>query len=147
MIAGHEIPREIHGRLMQLRLLPGRLEISQHEAAERLDLGIPQLQALRDAVGWKDGARVRRELPGYLDSCLFPAKEAVRFPVDWYATYLGDIEDTELLLRGKAKYVGKVLELGDLINWHAYDYPVRRVVFRAAVPGTSADLGLPDHQA
>ena len=114
---------EIRERLLRLRFLPTRPELSDREVAARLDSGQPHLQAARESAARGGAAALRRALAEHLDACVLSDARDVRFPADWYDARSGDVQDAEAILRGRIAFVGKVLDVGARIDWHAWDYP------------------------
>jgi len=113
---------EIRERLLRLRFLPTRPELSDTEVAERLDTGQPHLQAVQESASG-GGEALRRALAEHLDACVLSDARDVRFPADWYDACSGDVQDAEAIMRGRIAFVGKLLDVGPRIDWHAWDYP------------------------
>ena len=114
---------EIHERLLRLRFLPTRPELSDGELAARLDTGQPHLRAVRESAWGGGAAALQRALAEHLDACVMSDARDVRFPADWYDACSGDVQDAEAIMRGRIAFVGKVLDVGPRIDWHAWDYP------------------------
>ena len=114
---------EIRERLMRLRFLPTRPELSDGELAARLDTGQPHLRAVRESASGGGAAALQRALAEHLDACVMSDARDVRFPADWYDACSGDVQDAEAIMRGRIAFVGKVLDVGPRIDWHAWDYP------------------------
>ena len=116
---------DVRERLLRLRFLPTRPELSDPEVAARLDAGQPHLQAAQESAARGDAAALRRALADHLDACVLGVGDErdVRFPADWYDARSGDVQGAEAILRGRVAYVGKVLDVGPRIDWHAWDYP------------------------
>ena len=116
---------DVRERLLRLRFLPTRPELSDPEVAARLDAGQPHLQAAQESAARGDAAALRRALADHLDACVLGMGDErdVRFPADWYDARPGDVQDAEAILRGRVAYVGKLLDVGPRIDWHAWDYP------------------------
>ena len=116
---------DVRERLLRLRFLPTRPELSDPEVAARLDAGQPHLQAAQESAARGDAAALRRALADHLDACVLGVGDErdVRFPADWYDARPGDVQGAEAILRGQVAYVGKLLDVGPRIDWHAWDYP------------------------
>ena len=116
---------DVRERLLRLRFLPTRPELSDPEVAARLDAGQPHLQAAQESAARGDAAALRRALADHLDACVLGVGDErdVRFPADWYDARPGDVQGAEAILRGRVAYVGKLLDVGPRIDWHAWDYP------------------------
>ena len=116
---------DVRERLLRLRFLPTRPELSDPEVAARLDAGQPHLQAAQESAARGDAAALRRALADHLDACVLSVGDErdVRFPADWYDARPGDVQGAEAILRGRVAYVGKLLDVGPRIDWHAWDYP------------------------
>ena len=116
---------DVRERLLRLRFLPTRPELSDPEVAARLDAGQPHLQAAQESAARGDAAALRRALADHLDACVLGVGDErdVRFPADWYDARSGDVQGAEAILRGRVAYVGKVLDVGPRIDWHAWNYP------------------------
>jgi hypothetical protein len=116
---------DVRERLLRLRFLPTRPELSDPEVAARLDAGQPHLQAAQESAARGDAAALRRALADHLDACVLGVGDErdVRFPADWYDARSGDVQGAEAILRGRVAYVGKLLDVGPRIDWHAWDYP------------------------
>ena len=114
---------EIRERLLRLQFLPTRPELSDTEVAERLDTGQPHLQAVRESGAGGGATALRRALAEHLDACVLSDTRDVRFPADWYDACSGDVQDAEAIMRGRIAFVGKLLDVGPRIDWHAWDYP------------------------
>ena len=114
---------EIRERLLRLRFLPTRPELSDTEVAERLDTGQPHLQAVQESAAGGGEAALRRALAEHLDACVLSDARDVRFPADWYDAHPGDVQDAASIMRGRIAFDGKLLDIGPRIDWHAWDYP------------------------
>ena len=114
---------EIRERLLRLRFLPTRPELSDTEVAERLDTGQPHQQAVHESASGGGAAALRRALAEHLDACVLSDARDVRFPADWYDAHPDDVQDAESIMRGRIAYVGRLLDVGPRIDWHAWDYP------------------------
>ena len=116
---------DVRERLLRLRFLPTRPELSDPEVAARLDAGQPHLHAAQESAARGDAAALRRALADHLDACVLGVGDErdVRFPADWYDARPGDVQGAEAILRGRVAYVGKLLDVGPRIDWHAWDYP------------------------
>ena len=114
---------EIRERLLRLRFLPTRAELSDREVAARLDTDQPHLRAVRESAAGGGAAALRRALAEHLDACVLSDVRDVRFPADWYDAHPGDVQDAEAIMGGRIAFVGKLLDVGPRIDWHAWDYP------------------------
>ena len=61
---------DVRERLLRLRFLPTRPELSDGEVAARLDAGQPHLQAAQESAARGDAAALRRALADHLDACV-----------------------------------------------------------------------------
>src|SRR5947209_19955331 len=73
-ILGQPIDPKQYKGLVEAGYLPLKPELTDSELADKLDLKLPQLAAVRAALAAKEAKALRRALADYLDSKLPPLK-------------------------------------------------------------------------
>ena len=126
-ISGHPIRPETYKAYVEEGFLPLRREMSDFELAEKLNLDLPQLAAVKAAVEKKDSKALEKALAAYLNAKLpprryretgKPAAEHIRKHAD---VWLGD----------EIEWAGKRWKLGERANW-----------WQSVGPGGQADGGI-----